>query len=257
MKKILIFFLITGLGINLMAQSAMQNVREGNEAFKSNQFDQAEQQYRKSVRDDGNMVEASFNLGDALYRQGKYEDASRYFLQAAEKAEDKNIKSKAYHNLGNSFLKNKDLEKSIAAYKNALINNPSDEESRYNLSYALAQQQQEQEQQEQEQDQEDQEEKEDEEDEEKENEEKQDQEQEQDEEKQEEENKEQEEQEQEEQEQEQKEQKEQQQEQKEQQVSREDAERILEALNEKEKQIQEKLKKQKGKKVNMDIEKDW
>ena len=239
----IVSFLCYLIPVCIHAQSAYQDVREGNELFKSNNYSEAENSYREGIRKDGKIIESAYNLGNALYRQGKFEDAGRYFLQAANKTEDKTQKANAYHNLGNSLIKSKKLEEGIKAYKNALINNPKDEECRYNLAYAQQQLQQQQEQQEEEK--KDEEKKEEQEDKENQDQDKKE------EEKEEEQEKEQEEQEKEEQE------KEQQQQQKEEQVSREDAERILEALNNKEKELQEKLKKQKVKEVNVNIEKDW
>lgn len=245
MLKIKVIILLL-LPIHLVAQSAYQEVREGNELFKNNSFVEAESKYRESLRKEADQVEAAFNLGDALYRQGKFEDAGRYFQRAAEKAELKEKKAQAYHNLGNSLVKSKKLEEGINAYKKALINNPKDEESRYNLAYAQRQLKQ---QQQQEQEQKDEEKKEEEnQDKNKEEEQQEDQEEQQ---------KEEEEQQKEEEEQQKKEEEQKQQQEQEQQVSREDAERILEAINNKEKELQEKLKKEKIKDVNVDIEKDW
>lgn len=245
LKRLLFILLI--IPTMTFAQSAYQDVREGNDLFRSNDYTGAESSYREGVRKDGDVVESAYNLGNALYRQGKFEDAGRYFMQAANKTEDKNKKADAYHNLGNSLIKAQKLEEGIKAYKNALINNPKDEESRYNLAYAMQQLKQQQQQQQEQQQDENKEENQEEQD----NQDQQNQEQE-------EENKEEEQQQDQEQEQQDQQQEEQQQQQqKEEQVSREDAERILEALNNKEKELQEKLKKQKVKQVNVKIEKDW
>jgi len=220
------------------AQSAYYDVRQGNEKYLENDYLSAEELFRESIRKDPKPLESAYNLGNALYRQGEYEEAVNYFSAAAKKAKDEQTKAKAYHNLGNALLKNQKLEESINAYKKALLNNPKDEESRYNLAYAQQQlkqqEQQQQEKQDQQQDQENQEDKEEQEQEnqEQENQEEQEQEQKQENQEQSEEEK---------QEQQQQEQQEKQQQQ--QQVSREDAERILEALNEKEKEVQEKLSK--------------
>ncbi|MBL1145291.1 MAG: tetratricopeptide repeat protein [Bacteroidetes bacterium] len=244
-KKLILYFCF--MPVITMAQSAYQEIREGNEAFKKNEFEQAEEKYRASLRKDADLIENSFNLGDALYRQGKYEEASKFFQAVAAKSEDKEIKSKAFHNLGNSLLKEKKLEESIEAYKKSLINNPKDEETRYNYAYAK-QQLQEQQKQEQEQQENKDENKEEQEEQENKN---------QDQENKEEEQQDKEEQQEEKNEEQKEEEQKQQQQEKEQQVSREDAERILEALNQDEKELQEKLKKQKIKQVDINIEKDW
>lgn len=249
-KLILLQVLLLCLGFAFQAQSAYQEIREGNELFKNNSFVEATKKYQESMAKNIKPVESSYNMGNALYRQEKYEDAARYFNQAANKTDDKVVKSNAYHNLGNALLKEEKLQESVKAYKSSLRTNPQNEESRYNLAYAQKmlqqQQQQEQEQDKKEDKKEDENKKEqenkdqqDKKDEEKKNEEQKDEEQESEEEKKKEE------------------QESQKQKQQEQQVSREDAERILEALNQKEKELQEKLKKKKVKGVKVDIEKDW
>ncbi|MFZ2863603.1 MAG: tetratricopeptide repeat protein, partial [Ignavibacteriaceae bacterium] len=73
----------------------------------------------------------------AYYKQEKYEDAIKSFQSALEVAKDNDRKAKAYHNIGNSLLKNNKIEQSIEAYKNALKYNPDDSDTKYNLSYAL------------------------------------------------------------------------------------------------------------------------
>ena len=248
MRFSLIHITLICLGLNPLisaGQSALQNVRDGNGLYLENSFEEAISEYRKSLSAEEIPIEGFYNMGNSYYRQGKYEDATNYFKMAAERAEDNETKAKAFHNLGNSLFKQQELEKCIESYKQALLHDPKDEESRYNLAYAqkLLQEQQQQEEQQQDQEQQDQEEQQD-----------QQEQQEQDQQDQEEEQQDQQQQQEEEQ---QQDEQQQQQQQQQQQVSREDAERILEALNNKEKEVQEKLKKKKGKAVKVEIEKDW
>lgn len=255
MKKLILIHLFVCLGIVSQAQSAYQEIREGNDLFKNNAFEEATKKYQESMAKDVEPVESSYNIGNALYRQEKYKDAARYFNQAANKTEDKAVRSNAYHNLGNALLKEKKLEESVKAYKRSLLNNPQNEESRYNLAYAqkMLQQQQQQQKEQEKENKEDQENKDEEKKDEQNKEDQNKDEGDKDEEKKEEEQKNEEEKEKEEKEKQEK----QKQQQQEKQVSREDAERILEALNQKEKELQEKLKKKKLKGVKIEIEKDW
>jgi len=120
-------------------------VREGNSQYNKKKYDQAELSYRKALKENKDTPEAAFNLGDALYKQGKYEEAATQFQQITTEKGNTKLKAKAYHNLGNSYLKTKKLEESIGAYKNALKMAPDDQETKYNLAYAkalLAQQEQ-------------------------------------------------------------------------------------------------------------------
>ncbi len=233
----------------LSAQSASQDIREGNKAYGDNNFEKAEEFFRRSIQKDNGLMESSYNLGNSLYRQGKYKDAARYFELAASRTEDAQKKSEIYHNLGNSLLKSDNIKESIEAYKNALRQNPENEESRYNLVYAnrLLEQQQEEDQKNENQDeQNDQDDQQDQDGDNKENENEEEQNQDQEDSSNEEQNEEQEEQ-----------QQQQQQLQQQKDLSRDDAERMLEALNEEEKKIQEKLKKKDVKSIDIEIEKDW
>jgi len=150
MKQLLvILFLLQGS--MLFAQQGKSDVKKGNDLYQQQKYKEAEASYRKSVEKSadsqkGQNVEGNFNLGDALYKQKKFADAGEQFNKmAASSANNKALSAAAWHNLGNSFLENKKLEESIDAYKKALLANPKDDETRYNLAYAqekLKQQQQ-------------------------------------------------------------------------------------------------------------------
>jgi len=212
----------------LYAQGERKYIRQGNKEYDDKAFEESEVQYRKALEKDLSSYEGNFNLGDALYKQKKYEDASRKFSDLTGKETDKKELAKNYHNLGNSLLQSGRIEESIEAYKNALRNNPDDFETKYNLAWAMNLLQQQQQQQQQNQNQEN---------------------------KEQEQNKDQQNQEQ--QDQQKQEQQEQQQEQQKDKISREDANRILEALQQDEKQLQEKLKKQMARTQRVAILKEW
>lgn len=120
-------------------------IREGNSQYKDQKFSEAEIAYRKALDVNSKSPEAMFNLGDALYRQGKYQQAAEQFAMTGELTPDRAKKAQAYHNLGNAMLKSRDYQKSIEAYKQALRMNPKDDDTRFNLALAqsfLQQQQQ-------------------------------------------------------------------------------------------------------------------
>ena len=109
---------------------------EGNKELSENNFVAAEVDYRKAISKSGKNVAAPFNLGNAYYNKETYGEAFGRFKQAGESADDKSDKHRAYHNMGNVFMKRKEYEKAVEAYKEALRNNPGDEETRYNLALA-------------------------------------------------------------------------------------------------------------------------
>jgi Ca-activated chloride channel homolog len=153
-----LFVCITQLGSIVYGQSDEQQlVREGNKLYKDKKYTEAEKNYLNALGKKGNSLRGAFNLGDAYYQQGKYKEAAEQFEMLAAKKPGGDTLSKIYHNLGNSYLKQKEFEKSINAYKNALKTNTTDEESRYNLAYAQKMLKQQQEKQKQEQEKKDQE----------------------------------------------------------------------------------------------------
>ena len=109
---------------------------EGNKNLSEENFVEAEVDYRKAISKSSENVAAPFNLGNAYYNNETFSEAFGRFKEAGETATAKPDKHKAYHNMGNVFMKRKEYEKAIEAYKEALRNNPADEETRYNLALA-------------------------------------------------------------------------------------------------------------------------
>ena len=143
----------------LSAQKESGDVRRGNKAYENEKYVDAEVDYRKGLEQNNKSFSAAFNLGNALYRQQKYPEAIEQFQAAAHLAgDDKQRVASAYHNIGNALLQSGEYAKSIEAYKQALRRNPTDDETRYNLVYAqqMLQQQQQNQQDQQQQEQQDQ-----------------------------------------------------------------------------------------------------
>ncbi|PZD79032.1 tetratricopeptide repeat protein [Mesonia sp. K7] len=109
---------------------------EAQENLSDNNFAEAEANYRKAIARDPQNAEARYNLGNMYYSQEKNTEAGFNHKTAATTTEEKVVKHKAFHNQGNAFMKQKQYEKAVNAYKNALRNNPTDDETRYNLALA-------------------------------------------------------------------------------------------------------------------------
>ncbi|MCQ2285279.1 MAG: VWA domain-containing protein [Bacteroidales bacterium] len=139
--------------MDLKAKGGEVNGRKASELMKkaSAGYQEAELQYRKAMVTTKNYDKANYNLGTALYRQERYEEAAQYFKSVAEQtAVDPKLRSKAYHNLGNALMQQQNYGESVKAFKNSLKLDPSDMDTKYNLEYAkkkLQQQQQQQQQQ--------------------------------------------------------------------------------------------------------------
>lgn len=109
---------------------------EAGEALEDNAFVLAEAKYRRAIAKSEKNVAAPYNLGNAYYGKKNYSEAFGRYKMAAETAEGKAEKHKAFHNMGNVFMQHEEYEKAIEAYKEALRNDPSDDETRYNLALA-------------------------------------------------------------------------------------------------------------------------
>lgn len=133
---------------NGIAQSSYDLIKKGNQQFEQKKYTDAEVNYRKTITSGKNVKEGNYNLGNAYFKQGKFDEAAKQYESAgALKSLSKEDVSKIYHNLGNAFLKEQKYQESINSYKNALKANPKDNDTRYNLAYAQSRLQQQQQQQ--------------------------------------------------------------------------------------------------------------
>lgn len=121
-------------------------LKTAEEELGDNDFASAEASYRKAVSKNESSAPARYNMANMYYGKEKPAQATSRYKQAAKVAETKDAKHDVFHNLGNSLMDQKKYQEAIDAYKNALRNNPKDDETRYNL--ALAKQKLEKEQQE-------------------------------------------------------------------------------------------------------------
>ena len=256
-KKIILFSLFCFVVFGLSAQIATEtdHIRRGNRLYVDSLFERAEVEYRKALEINAESVDAMYNLGNALFNQipqagdkaeERGKEAMKLYLTASQLETDKSRLAHIYHNMGTLMYMAQQYPQSVEAYKMSLRNNPSDDETRYNLAKAmhmLKQQQQDpqEQQEEQQQDQQDQQ-----------DQQQQDQQQEQQQESQ---------QHQQEQNQNQEENQQQHQqeqsEQSEEQISKENAEQILNALMQDEKDIQERQKQMMQQRQGKSFDKDW
>ena len=118
------------------AQEKDPNLPQANAEFTAKKFNEAEAKYRISASKFKEKSTATYNLGNAIYNQKQAAEAKVFYAKAIKVSKTFPEKHNAFHNLGNTFMLEKNYEAAVDAYKNALINNPNDEETRYN--YALA-----------------------------------------------------------------------------------------------------------------------
>ena len=135
LKSITLCVFIT-ISIAMDAQTDKKFIRQGNREYEKSKFSDSEISYRKAVDKNKQSPDALFNVGDALYKQNKFEEAGKQFTENVSENYDKSKKSAGLYNLGNSLLKANKLQESIEAYKSSLKLRPDNREAKYNLSYA-------------------------------------------------------------------------------------------------------------------------
>ena len=118
------------------ARQARSLMADAEEALEEEDPASAEAYYREAISKDPSNATARYNLGNIYHDKELIVEAIERDHQAAELAEEKSLKHKAFHNKGNAFFQQKKYPEAIEAYKAALRNNPNDEETRYNLALA-------------------------------------------------------------------------------------------------------------------------
>jgi Ca-activated chloride channel family protein len=132
------------LSVGVQAQSDRQMIRQGNKQFRLGNSAEAEVSYRKAVEKNPRNPQANYNLGNALMLQRKDSAAVAQWESAAKIETNPLRRAMAYHNMGVMCQQRKMFGEAIEAYKEALRNNPADDQTRYNLAVCKRQQQQQQ-----------------------------------------------------------------------------------------------------------------
>jgi len=123
-----------GLSNLAFAQSGYEQVKEGNQLFAEQKFDEANNRYRDALLENPESPVVHFNIGDVLYKKKNYEEAIKSYEKAL-RSDDVRLQAQSYYNIGNALYKNGKLAESIQAYKKALELDPEDEDAKYNLEF--------------------------------------------------------------------------------------------------------------------------
>ncbi len=118
------------------AQPDRKDVRRGNRDFKKGDWKAAEIDYRKALVKDSSSVAANYNLGNTLYRMGDMEQARKSYDALKEVAPSSPAASDLYYNMGNAASQAKDWQAAVDAYKESLLRNPGDMDAKENYIYA-------------------------------------------------------------------------------------------------------------------------
>lgn len=146
---------------SLFAQKDAMYLYDGNNAYHSGKIPESSAKYARALELNPNNRKANFNLGNSLYKNALLvkkgglsmptntkmtpdsmanlilDQAAQNFAVVANSVSDKDTLHQAWHNIGNCYLQKKEYQQAVDAYKKSLKFNPKDEETRYNLAYAL------------------------------------------------------------------------------------------------------------------------
>ena len=131
-RKVAVMLLLLTV-LSATAQTDRQYIRQGNKQFRMGDYPNAEVSYRKAIEQNPKNPQASFNLGNALMAQKKDSAAVTQFENASRLETNPLRKAQSFHNIGVICQTHKMYGEAIEAYKNALRLNPNDDETRYNL----------------------------------------------------------------------------------------------------------------------------
>ena len=120
----------------LSAQTDKSEVRKGNREYRKGEFKEAEIDYRKALVKDSLSFAANYNLACDLYRQEQYDEAGNYMKKIADQAAASARESDYYYNLGDMALAKQDYKGAVDAFEKALLLNPGDLDAKENYVYA-------------------------------------------------------------------------------------------------------------------------
>ncbi|WP_455593089.1 tetratricopeptide repeat protein [Bacteroides sp.] len=136
-SKYIVLVLMSLFSVGVWAQKAERDfIRRGNRFFNDSVFVDAEVNYRKALEVNPKSTISMYNLGNTLFQQKKSKEAMEQYVSASKIEKDKDKLASIYHNMGVIFQSDKDYAKAVDAYKMSLRNNPKDDETRYNLALA-------------------------------------------------------------------------------------------------------------------------
>ena len=134
MKRIALTILLIALSAyGLSAQEDRSEVRAGNRKFKKGDYSLAEIDYRKALVKDSLSYAANYNLASALYRREDYQNASQTLASVSQAGKQ----DADYHfNMGDIALQQKDYAAALESFKQSLLLNPADLDAKENYIYA-------------------------------------------------------------------------------------------------------------------------
>lgn len=142
--RLYIIMILVAFASNGYSQSATHIARQANKLYSEKNYTKAEIEYRKALQKDDKRGDINYNLGCTLQAENKSEEALSAYKKAVSVENNAIKRASSYYNAGVIYQQQKNFAKAIEAYKNALRNNPNHNKARYNLELCRQQQNQQQ-----------------------------------------------------------------------------------------------------------------
>lgn len=136
-KLLYIFpFLLAAAGVSAQSMPERSLVRKGNRQYNKGNYEQAISRYEQALQAVAGQFEATYDLGNALYKAERFDRAEQTMQQAAaDSLRTDDERAEAFYNLGNAQFKQQKYKEALESYKQSLRLNPSDMETKYNYAY--------------------------------------------------------------------------------------------------------------------------
>jgi hypothetical protein len=135
-RRLIILLFLIAVSVPSFGQTDRKEVRHGNREFRKENYQNSEIDYKKALLKDSLSSAANFNLGNTYYRMGNYSEADRYYSAVSDSLDRAGHGAESYFNQGDSFLQQRNWQAAIEAFKNSLRRNPDDMDAKSNLAYA-------------------------------------------------------------------------------------------------------------------------
>jgi tetratricopeptide (TPR) repeat protein len=123
---------------SLHAQTVRGHVKAGNKAFEAGRYSDAEAEYKKALEQDPHSKEALMNLGKCYYKEQRYDEAMQQYGTTMKTLQSPKDQSASYYDMGNTLYRSEKYQDALHAYSRALKLNPDDDDARYNLQMTRA-----------------------------------------------------------------------------------------------------------------------
>ncbi len=135
MRKLIIFSIVFLLFTDIsFAGGKRKKVVEGNKLYTEKKYDEALNKYRDALLDDPESPEIHYNIGNVYYHKKKYQEALKEYNKVLS-SKDPELQFKSYYNIGNVLYRMGKLPESILSYKKALQLKPNDMDAKYNIEF--------------------------------------------------------------------------------------------------------------------------